>query len=87
MKTVYKYKLKIDDLQSVNLPKGSKPLCVKIQNGDPCLWALVDPNETEVETVNIRIAGTGHHIQEDVKDYLGSELIYGGNLVFHFFTV
>ena len=87
MKTVYKYQLKIDDLQSVNLPKGAKPLCVKIQNGDPCLWALVDPNESEVETVNIRTAGTGHPINEDVKDYLGTAIMYGGNLVFHFFTV
>jgi len=87
MKTVYKYKLCIDDLQSVNLPKDAKPLCAKIQNGDPCLWALVDPDETEIETIHIRIAGTGHPIQEDVKDYLGSELMYGGSLVFHFFTV
>lgn len=87
MKTVYKYKLMIDDLQSVNLPKGAKPLCVKVQNNVPCLWALVDPNETEVEPIGIRIAGTGHPINEDVKDYLGTAIMYDGNLVFHFFTV
>ena len=87
MKRVYKYKLVVDDLQEVTLPKGSKPLCVKVQNGLPCLWELVDTNELETETIRIRCAGTGHDINEDVKDYLGTEMIYGGSLVFHFFTV
>lgn len=87
MKKVFKYKLEVADLQSVTLPKGAKPLCVKLQNGTLCLWALVDLNEVEKETVTIRCAGTGHPIEEDVKDYLGTEIMYGGSLVFHFFTI
>ena len=53
----------------------------------PVYGFLVDPNETEVEPIGIRIAGTGHPINEDVKDYLGTAIMYDGNLVFHFFTV
>jgi len=87
MKTVYKYPLEIDDVQFISMPKGAKPLCVKVQNGNPCLWALVNPYEEE-ESVMIRCAGTGHEINEEGElVYIDSLLMYGGDLVFHFFMV
>ena len=46
MKAVYKYPLKIDDYQQVILPMGAKILCIKVQNGTPCLWALIDKEQT-----------------------------------------
>ena len=86
MKTVYKYPLKIDDYQKVNLPMGAKILCIKVQNGIPCLWALIDKEQTYDEAVTIRCAGTGHDIKDEVE-YIDTIMVAGGALVFHLFKV
>ena len=77
--TVYKYPLVIADYQNVDLPKGAQILCIKEQHGKICLWALVNPDETETETIKIRCAGTGHTIKESVE--------YNETIVFHFFKI
>lgn len=86
MKTVYKYPLKIDDYQQVILPIDAKILCIKVQNGTPYLWALIDKEQTHNETVTIRCAGTGHDIKDEVE-YIDTIMVVGGALVFHFFKV
>ena len=83
---VYKYPLEIIDFQKVTLPVGSKLLCVKMQDGKPHLWALVNPDETRMETVNIRCAGTGTWISGEV-DYIGTILTFAEQLVLHFFKI
>lgn len=87
MKKVFKYPLSIVDLQTVTLPIGAKILCIKLQNEEPCLWALVDPSLDEKETVNIRCAGTGHPIDEEIEEYIDTVILMNGRLVFHFFKV
>ena len=87
MKKVFKYSLRITDLQSLELPVGAKILCVKLQNDFPFLWALVDPSEENTEVVNIRCAGTGHEITEDIEEYIDTVLVMNGQFVFHFFKV
>lgn len=84
MKTVYKYPLGVADYQLIVLPVGAKILCVKMQRGVACLWALVDKEQTQKESVTIRIAGTGHDIEEDVE-YIDTIMVAGGEMVFHFF--
>ena len=86
MKAVFKYTLKIDDYQQVFLPMDAKILCIKVQNETPCLWALIDKEQTYDEAVTIRCAGTGHDIKDDVE-YIDTIMIAGGALVFHFFKV
>lgn len=85
-KTVYKYPLQVADIQEVSLPAGSQILCIKMQDGDVCMWALVNPEETSTETVKIRCAGTGHPITENVE-YIDTIMLLDGKLVFHFFKV
>lgn len=87
MKRVYKYPLFACDYQDIELPVGAKILCIKLQNGEPQLWALVDPNETSTVTVTIRCAGTGHDITDENVEYIDSVIMYGDKLVFHFFKV
>lgn len=84
--TVYKYPIEITDYQDVTLPKGAKILCIKNQNGIICIWALVNKDENETETIKLRCAGTGHLIEEDVE-YIDTVFVCGGNLVFHFFKI
>ena len=87
-KVVYKYKLQITKvIQEVVLPLGAQILCIKMQNDELCMWALVDPDQTYNEVVKIRCAGTGHMIEEDVEDYIDTVMLLDGALVFHFFKV
>jgi len=38
MKAIWKEQIRITDEQELIVPKGSKILCVQIQNGAPCLY-------------------------------------------------
>lgn len=67
------------------MPVGAKILTVQVQNGIPCMWAMVDP-DASTEEVTIRVHGTGHPICDSAKlEYIGTFQIYGGGLVFHVF--
>lgn len=86
-KVVYKYKLQITKvIQEVVLPLGAQILCIKMQNDELYMWALVDPDQTYNEVVKIRCAGTDHEITEDVE-YIDTVMLLDGELVFHFFKV
>lgn len=86
MKTIYKYPLEITDLQEVEIPEGAQILCVKLQKGTLCLWAVVDPAE-KLTARRIQILGTGHPIHEPNIEYIGTFLMNNDSLVFHVFEV
>lgn len=71
---IYKYKLKITDIQCVSLPEGAELLSVGNQNGNLCLWARVDPDRPE-ETLTIEIIGTGNPIPEAKRSFIGTVII------------
>ena len=85
MKTIWKYPLSVEDVQTIDLPAGYKPLCVQIQGDDLCLWALVDDRAEKV-TAKVIIHGTGHPA-DDVEglQYVGTFQLYGGSFVGHVF--
>lgn len=85
MKTIYKYELRMDDTASIKMPEGAKILCVKTQNGNPCIWALVD-TEVQGEYRSFVIFGTGHDVENE-GEYIGTFLIDSDSLVFHVFEV
>ncbi len=80
MKTIYKYTLRIDDRQQIPVPARRKPLCVQMQNGNPCLWVEVD-DEDGPELLTIVTRGTGHPLPDNLGPYIGTYQIQG--LVFH----
>lgn len=86
MKKIFKYPIMITDKQSFPMPVGAKILTVQVQNGNPCIWAMVDP-EALTEEVTIRVHGTGHTIYDSSNlEYIGTfQSMYGVNLVFHVF--
>lgn len=87
MKRIFKYPLATIDAQTVVMRRGAQPLCVQMQNGLPCLWAMVDDQEPD-EDRTIRVIGTGHPIPDANRlDYIGTYQIHGGSLVFHAFIV
>jgi hypothetical protein len=85
-KTIWKYELKIDDLQNVIMPIGAEILSVQMQNKTPCLWALVNPDEKDTDTRYIETFGTGHPVaydMESTREFIGTYQTRG--LVFHVF--
>lgn len=87
MKTIWKFQLKVDDFQTLEIPKDSKLLAVQTQGETPCLWALVSP-ENQRESIEIMTIGTGHPVEKDFKGkYLGTYQLFGGVLIFHVFLV
>lgn len=87
MRTVFKYPLAVADIQHVEMPSGAAILCVQTQRDQPCLWALVDTDESAMVKREIRVAGTGHPISEGQMHYIGTFQLADGSLVFHTFEV
>lgn len=86
MRTVYKYPLKIEDVQEIKLPKYFQFLDIQVQNGIPCLYAMVDTKE-EFITMQILLFGTGHEIPCYIVNYsyIGTFQLFEGKAVFHAF--
>lgn len=82
-RTIWKYTL--EPRCAIAMPQGAQLLSVAEQNGDICLWALVDPQATQ-QTRYFAGFGTGHPIP-DAADltFVGSVLMTGGSMVFHIF--
>lgn len=84
--TIWKLQFKIADTQEIELPAGARILCVQIQHGIPCLWALVNPDNERI-TRTLYVRGTGHPCGEEIErsTYIGTIQLYTGSLIFHVF--
>lgn len=86
-KTIWKFELEVTDNQVIEMPIGSELLTVQVQNGKPCLWALVNPTKNK-EKRFIEMFGTGHEIHYDMgisRNYLGTLQFHDGLLIVHVF--
>lgn len=87
MKTIWKYPIPIEDKFVLTMPIGAQPLCVQVQHGQPCIWALIDTSKPQT-TFLFRLSTTGYTDLDDnltKLDYLGTFQMNGGDLVFHVF--
>lgn len=84
---IWKYPLAVIDCQFLNMPIGAQLLTVQMQNGKPCLWALVDETATETQRRGITIHGTGNPVPDDPGRYIATFQMMGGDLVFHAFEI
>jgi len=83
---VYKYQLPgLSDWITMWMPAGAEPLCVQVQNDQPCMWARVDISQPPT-VYHFRVAGTGHDLGSNVGRHIGSFQMHGGALVFHVFA-
>jgi hypothetical protein len=84
MKTIWKYKFDIQDDFVIEMPKNANILTVQIQHDSPCIWALVE-TENSIEDRHFKLFGTGHQMYYiDIK-YVGTFQMRTGNLIFHLF--
>jgi len=82
---IYKYYLKIEDYQVLQMPKGSRVLSVGNQRGNLCLWAVGDQDKP-VSLRAFEIFGTGNPISEDrtiERTFIGTAIVEP--LVWHVF--
>lgn len=84
MQKVYKYPIHDLATREIELPAGAHILTVQMQQGQPCLWALVDPN-APMEKRQILIVGTEHALIEPIHRHVATFQMMEGSLVFHFF--
>jgi hypothetical protein len=85
MRTIHKYKLHTTR-HEYDMPRNADILCVQVQHGVPCMWALVD-DEAEYEGRVIEVLGTGWEMSADMgrSEYVGTYQTDGG-LVWHVFA-
>jgi hypothetical protein len=87
METIYNYPLVIDDHVSVIMPSNAKILCVQVQDGTPCIWALVNTEYTKTART-FAWRGTGHSCTGlSANKYVGTIQLAEGQLVFHLFDL
>lgn len=84
-KKIFKYQLETTDIQQVEMPEGAIILCIQTQNEEPCIWALVTPENDKVKRT-FEIFGTGFNVSEnESRCYVGTYQLDNGALVFHCF--
>lgn len=81
---ILKYKLNIQAIQSFVIPKNNKILCLKNQDDELTLWALVEEDGSE-SIINIYTFGTGQEIDHNKHmTYIDTVMI--DKFVWHVFT-
>ena len=89
MRTIYKYVLKVTDIQNLTLPSGSRIISVEEQNGEIVLYAVVNTSmktNTITDKYVIFIIGTGHCADNSIGNtFLGTVKLAAGQLMFHVF--
>jgi hypothetical protein len=90
VRKVFKYRMpSLEDIIKIKLPIGSDILHVNVQNKgeELCIWALVDPNSEHEKIHTIRIAGTGHPIEDAYMKYINTFTCMDRKLWFHAFEI
>lgn len=87
MRTIYKYPLKKDVCNIIELPLSTKILSVEAQGENIVLYGLMDTEEQITVPYEFRIYGTGKEIEVDLEPYtfLGTVNLYDGMVMAHVF--
>ena len=86
--SIYKYVLKMEDQQFIELHKNAEILSVGLQNRNICIWATApEPysEENNLEKRSILIRGTGHPCNFLAKAFIGTVIMDQLGLVYHIF--
>ncbi len=82
MNTIWKYELQHEC--SIEMPVLSQILSVQVQDGQTCLWVLVNPQNIN-ETRKFVVFGTGHKVPKSGLEFIDTIQLHGGQLVLHVF--
>ena len=93
-KTIWKFQLLVIGIQSIEMPENAEILCIQIQNEDPYIWALVEPENATIKRT-FETYGTAQPIKEishRKRNFIGTyqietNQIETNQLVFHCFEL
>ena len=81
---IWKYPLKLEDEQIIEMPENPTILCLQNQRGTPYIWAMVDPKAGK-KSYTFITTETGHPIDNSIwLQYIGTYQIKD-MYVFHVF--
>lgn len=81
---IYKYQLE-NSHNTIEMPIGAKVLTMQLQNGIPCIWALVDQKLT-YEKRKFEVIPTGPYFYDNYPlTYIGT--FQNGDFVGHVFEI
>jgi len=83
MIVVWKFEFPLANEFVLQMPIGARPVTAVFQNGRPCMWAIVNPDES-TEDRFFAIRGTGKGLSGK-SSYLTTFL--DGSFVWHLFEV
>lgn len=77
MKTIWKFQIRITDVQEIEMPKGAEVLTVQEMSGHVYLWAIVGEHSGETENRIFHIYGTGNPMPDidrlsQARKYIGT---------------
>lgn len=85
MKTIWKYPLRVEQSQIIEMPHGAELLSIQLQGDQPMLWALVDPHNSKA-TRAILMYGTGWEMPGGMSlQLIYIDTVQIGALVWHYF--
>lgn len=84
--SIWKFPFDMTDEVKITMPTGSRILSLQVQNGRPCVWALVDTQTSDTEDRVFDIYGTGQPLKDmDKESFIGTCQL--SELVFHVFEI
>jgi hypothetical protein len=88
---IYKYPLKVQQSQIIEVPQGGQILTFQAQQEVPTLWIQCDKDApTRPMTFLLLATGEEFIMERDAEthlDYVGTCQLFGGSFVYHLFLV
>jgi len=84
MRTIHKKILKLAEYQEIEIVGLEKILKISEQNGEICVWYIIQTENELSQNVGIDIYGTGFDLKSYTKNYFDT-LITSNGLVWHIF--
>ena len=84
-RTIYKYPLRLTEKQKVLLPLHSRLISVKSINEQLYLYAMIDPEQTRTDNVEVLIYGTGH-VFDSMLSFNHLDTVVENGFVWHVFV-
>ena len=81
--SIWKFPIVRTDEQKIEMPVGAKVLSVQMQNGIPCIWAIID-TDARIESRSIAVVGTGNPCWCFTWAFIGT--VADGDFMWHVFT-
>lgn len=84
-RAIWKWKVLAQPVTEIKVPRGAEFLSVQMQNGDPVVWAICDPDAPLV-ICKLRAVPTGAEWNYQPSRYIGTfQVSQTPPLVFHLF--